>query len=242
MTVCTNYLALRNLVEHVLPASAAKALGDAELFVAKVVELEDDRIALATVHAGVLAEVGKQPVRALGNNAALPPGILVEVALPVRAVVLLLIGRSARPAIRVQLPELLATPREFPLRLLLMAAPASPHARKPTDTNGRSYRQEDPPANPVVRHQERTSPPRSVRMQRPHGEWRSLVAHSAGGRAVAGSNPVSPIPQSRLGRRARRASLAEPPKFASRVSEPDDPRPAPRAIERIACRPRSRPC
>jgi secondary thiamine-phosphate synthase enzyme len=26
-----------------------------------------------------------------------------------------------------------------------------------------------------------------------HGEWRSLVAHSAGGRAVAGSNPVSPI-------------------------------------------------
>ncbi len=26
-----------------------------------------------------------------------------------------------------------------------------------------------------------------------HGEWRSLVAHPAGGRAVAGSNPVSPI-------------------------------------------------
>src|SRR5881227_510166 len=25
-----------------------------------------------------------------------------------------------------------------------------------------------------------------------HGEWRSLVAHPAGGRAVAGSNPVSP--------------------------------------------------
>ena len=30
-------------------------------------------------------------------------------------------------------------------------------------------------------------------MSEPHGEWRSLVAHSAGGRAVAGSNPVSPI-------------------------------------------------
>jgi hypothetical protein len=26
-----------------------------------------------------------------------------------------------------------------------------------------------------------------------HGAWRSLVAHSAGGRAVAGSNPVAPI-------------------------------------------------
>jgi hypothetical protein len=29
-----------------------------------------------------------------------------------------------------------------------------------------------------------------------HGEWRSLVAHPAGGRAVAGSNPVSPTPKS----------------------------------------------
>jgi hypothetical protein len=28
--------------------------------------------------------------------------------------------------------------------------------------------------------------------RRSHGEWRSLVAHPAGGRAVAGSNPVSP--------------------------------------------------
>ena len=32
----------------------------------------------------------------------------------------------------------------------------------------------------------------SVESDRGHGEWRSLVAHPAGGRAVAGSNPVSP--------------------------------------------------
>jgi hypothetical protein len=31
------------------------------------------------------------------------------------------------------------------------------------------------------------------RINADHGEWRSLVAHPAGGRAVAGSNPVSPI-------------------------------------------------
>src|SRR3954468_11367169 len=30
-----------------------------------------------------------------------------------------------------------------------------------------------------------------------HGEWRSLVAHPAGGRAVAGSNPVSPMRERR---------------------------------------------
>ena len=33
-----------------------------------------------------------------------------------------------------------------------------------------------------------------------HGEWRSLVAHPAGGRAAAGSNPVSPIKESLLAR------------------------------------------
>jgi hypothetical protein len=32
-----------------------------------------------------------------------------------------------------------------------------------------------------------------ARLRDSHGEWRSLVAHPAGGRAVAGSNPVSPI-------------------------------------------------
>lgn len=59
MTVCTNYLALCNLVEHGLPASAANALRDAELFVAEMVELEDDRVRLAAVRAWVLLEVGK---------------------------------------------------------------------------------------------------------------------------------------------------------------------------------------
>ena len=44
-----------------------------------------------------------------------------------------------------------------------------------------------------------------------HGEWRSLVAHPAGGRAVAGSNPVSPIEVKRPALRAfcvGRASVA----------------------------------
>src|SRR4051794_2093306 len=36
------------------------------------------------------------------------------------------------------------------------------------------------------------------------GEWRSLVAHPAGGRAVAGSNPVSPIRRKVLLNRVRR--------------------------------------
>src|SRR6185437_3076942 len=49
-----------------------------------------------------------------------------------------------------------------------------------------------------------------------NGEWRSLVAHPAGGRAVAGSNPVSPI--SRLavtvGARQGMEGPQSPPEFA----------------------------
>ncbi len=36
------------------------------------------------------------------------------------------------------------------------------------------------------------------RINEGHGEWRSLVAHPAGGRAVAGSNPVSPMKSRRF--------------------------------------------
>jgi uncharacterized membrane protein YbhN (UPF0104 family) len=41
-----------------------------------------------------------------------------------------------------------------------------------------------------------------ARLHGSHGEWRSLVAHPAGGRAVAGSNPVSPIEEVSLQMRA----------------------------------------
>src|SRR3954470_5953242 len=46
-----------------------------------------------------------------------------------------------------------------------------------------------------------------------YGEWRSLVAHPAGGRAVAGSNPVSPTYT-----RASRSS-ASCPRFPPREGE-----------------------
>jgi hypothetical protein len=55
MTVCTNDLALCNLVEDALPVSTLKTLGDAELFVPKVIELQNDRIGLSAVDARVLS-------------------------------------------------------------------------------------------------------------------------------------------------------------------------------------------
>jgi len=54
MTVCTNDLALCNLIEHALPVSVLKTLGDAELLVPEMVELEHDRIGIAAVRARTL--------------------------------------------------------------------------------------------------------------------------------------------------------------------------------------------
>ena len=54
MTVCTNNLALCHLVEDALPLAVSETGSDAELLVAEMVELEDDRIGLAAVHARVL--------------------------------------------------------------------------------------------------------------------------------------------------------------------------------------------
>jgi hypothetical protein len=83
-----------------------------------------------------------------------------------------------------------------------------------------------------------------------HGEWRSLVAHPAGGRAVAGSNPVSPIRFS-LGAgdgrgppRARRLALGSRNRLAlgSRNREVSEPRRSVTAVGRLGLdRRRSRP-
>ncbi|HWM62763.1 MAG TPA: hypothetical protein VNP96_02110 [Solirubrobacterales bacterium] len=57
VTVCTNHLALCNLVEDFLPFMAPPALGDAEFLVPEMVELQHDRIGLAAVDAGVFVTV-----------------------------------------------------------------------------------------------------------------------------------------------------------------------------------------
>lgn len=71
MTVCTNDVALGHLVEDALPPAVSKPLSDGELLVAKVIELEDDRIALAAADTRVLAQVSHQVLDAFGNQSLL---------------------------------------------------------------------------------------------------------------------------------------------------------------------------
>ena len=55
VTVCTNHLALCHLVEDALPIAVSNALRDAEFLVPQMVELQDDRVGLSAVDAGMLA-------------------------------------------------------------------------------------------------------------------------------------------------------------------------------------------
>ncbi|HSS42541.1 MAG TPA: hypothetical protein VLK37_08340 [Solirubrobacterales bacterium] len=55
MTVCTNDVALCNLVEHVIPVAVPHSARDVEFLVPQMVELEYDGIGLAAVNARVFA-------------------------------------------------------------------------------------------------------------------------------------------------------------------------------------------
>jgi hypothetical protein len=103
MTVCTNDVALGDLVEHDLPVAVAEAVGDVEALASEMVELEDQRIGLAAVDAGTLQEELDEIGGALGDDGLLAKQGLGDVALPVRGIVLVFVGGSAGAAVVVPL-------------------------------------------------------------------------------------------------------------------------------------------
>jgi hypothetical protein len=130
VTVCTNDLALCNLVEDALPLAIPDALSDAELLVAKVVELEDNWIALAAVHAGMLPEIGEEIPQTFSRQRLLSTFCLIDISPPMDPVMLLLVVGPARSAVVVPLAARFAAPGEISYWLPLAAASASPHADK----------------------------------------------------------------------------------------------------------------
>jgi hypothetical protein len=128
MTVGADNIALLDLCQDVLPRSIAQALADAELFVAQMIELQDDGVALPTVNAGALAKERDEIGSALGDDSFLAPVGGVDIALSIAGVVLVLISGPTRPAIVVVVPALSAPPGEFVQRLLLIATPTALHS------------------------------------------------------------------------------------------------------------------
>jgi hypothetical protein len=98
------------------------------VLIPEVVELEDDRVVLAAVHAAVICEVRQEKARALESERLLPLSRLVDIPLPVRRVVALVVGGSARPAEAVELTPRPATPGEIVQRLQLAAVTAPFHS------------------------------------------------------------------------------------------------------------------
>ena len=156
MAVGADHLALCDLVEDAPPAPVGERGGDVEGLVSEVVELEDDRVGLAAVDAGVGAEVLDEIRRALERKLLLPAAGLIHVALFIRQVVLAFVGRSTLAAHVVALTATLPPPIELAERLDLAAATASSPAigRRNAHTNTCSHQRRTPePVKPSVPHE-----------------------------------------------------------------------------------------
>ncbi|HKF82063.1 MAG TPA: ATP-binding protein [Solirubrobacterales bacterium] len=129
MTVCTNDLALCNLVEHVGPVAVRQTLRNPKLLVSQVVELEDDRIVLSAVGAGMLPQESDEILGPFFDHRFLPLPGEGDVALLVRQIVLAMLGRPAGPAVVIELPTRPPPPGKFLCWLLPFAALTPPHDR-----------------------------------------------------------------------------------------------------------------
>jgi hypothetical protein len=110
MTVCTNDVALGDLVEDCLPVPVADALADREALVPEVVELQDDRIALAAVCAWMLAEERDQLRGPACRRLVFAiPGV-GDISGSMLRIVLAFVRRSAGFAVVVALTDGLAAP------------------------------------------------------------------------------------------------------------------------------------
>src|SRR6185312_7052210 len=123
VTVCTNDVALGDLVEHGLPVALGEPVRDVEALVGQVVELEDERVGLSAVDTRVLAE--HQIRGAFRDQRAFSASRIRDVTLPVRQVVLASVSRSAGAAVVVAPTAWVAAPRKVRSCLALSATSAS---------------------------------------------------------------------------------------------------------------------
>jgi hypothetical protein len=112
VTVCTNYVAGVDLIEYGLPVSIAETRGNVEVLMSEMVELEHERIGLATVDAGMVSEEGNEIGGAFGDERLFPAYGVRDIALAIRRIVLSFVGRSADATVIVSLPADPATPGE----------------------------------------------------------------------------------------------------------------------------------
>jgi hypothetical protein len=106
MAIRTHDLALGDLVQHRLPATLIDPSRDAELLVAQMIELEDERIALPAVDAVSLAKEIDEVCVAPGDKRAFAAHRAGDISVFVPFVVLVQVRRSTLPT---QIVSLLTT-------------------------------------------------------------------------------------------------------------------------------------
>jgi hypothetical protein len=218
MTVGAHHDALLDFTEDARPVSVGESLPDVEQLVAEVVELVNHRVALAAVDTRVGPEIVDQIRSALEGEGPLAVFGLSHVPSAVRLVMLPVVIRAAGSAEVVALTPCASPPRE--LRGWLRFPTAAAPSQGGLWDRHRTYVCID--IGCLANCQPRYRLPH-------HGAWRSLVAHSAGGRKVAGSNPVAPIIQ-KLRRSAKKREL----QALVRPPGGREPRRAPKDHERRA--------
>jgi hypothetical protein len=177
VAVCTDDLALLHLVENILPPPLGEVPRDLKrllAFLLDVVEFEHHWVALSAVDARMGREELEQKESALNATQLFLDAGLRDVSALVSEVVLAVISGVAWTTHVVSLALGFASPREARDGLSFTAAPASAQLS-------------------CHEHMFASAADGIDLDSARHGAWRSLVAHSAGGRAVAGSNPVAPI-------------------------------------------------
>ena len=99
MTVCTNDVALRNLIENALPVAVSDRRADAEQLLAPVIEFEDERVCLSTIGTSVRTEKFHEVHGTLRGDPLFTASRVLDVASAVRCVMLMTVGGSTRAAI-----------------------------------------------------------------------------------------------------------------------------------------------
>jgi hypothetical protein len=117
-------VALCDLIEDLLPVSAGELIRHLELLVAKMVELQDDRIRFAAVSAWVAAEIFDQVLSPRYSAFSFPPCFGIDVFLAIGSVVLLAVFGTTRRTHVVSLTLPLPSPSELIDSLQLSAATA----------------------------------------------------------------------------------------------------------------------
>ncbi|MGH2878078.1 MAG: hypothetical protein ACRDK4_00490 [Solirubrobacteraceae bacterium] len=124
MAVRAHDLALGDLIDDGVPGVRSQSCADVEALVPEVVELQDERVGLAAVDAGMVGKEVHEQTCAFSRDRSLSTIGVRDVSVTICAVVLAFVRSTAGLTVVIALAASLATPGEIRRGLALAAAAA----------------------------------------------------------------------------------------------------------------------